>query len=217
MQIKARAAELGLDIDFRGAIDHLSPDVHGYKVSIRTPEMHCAPARGSMLATGYPDMSARHSPGACQRQPERCGGHNDSRGPGNGQVGPWWVAFCVRAAVCTSSICCVTGSQCIPMPRKFRRKHHEAVALVCAVARHPENAFFEQFKNCLIYDDGDDFVRCEHLDGKCLTHKAAMVFAQVDHRVPTNNTMPIISAVVTSPNDSVCRRVIQAVEACHRE
>lgn len=31
-QIKARAADLGLDIDFRGAIDHLSPEVHGYKV-----------------------------------------------------------------------------------------------------------------------------------------------------------------------------------------
>ena len=28
------------------------------------------------------------------------------------------------------------------------------------VARHPENAFFEQFKNCLIYDSSDDFVRC---------------------------------------------------------
>jgi hypothetical protein len=27
------------------------------------------------------------------------------------------------------------------------------------VARHPENAFFEQFKACLIYDSSEDFVR----------------------------------------------------------
>jgi hypothetical protein len=32
LQIKARAAELGLDIDFKGATDHLSEHVHGYKV-----------------------------------------------------------------------------------------------------------------------------------------------------------------------------------------
>lgn len=28
------------------------------------------------------------------------------------------------------------------------------------VARHPENAFFEQFANCLVYDSSADFVRC---------------------------------------------------------
>ena len=32
MQIKAKAGELGLDIAFKGAIDHLDGAIHGYKV-----------------------------------------------------------------------------------------------------------------------------------------------------------------------------------------
>jgi digalactosyldiacylglycerol synthase len=28
------------------------------------------------------------------------------------------------------------------------------------VAKHPENAFFQQFAGALIYDNSEDFVRC---------------------------------------------------------
>lgn len=41
LQIKARAAELGLDIDFKGATDHLSEHVHGYKVRTAVICDHC--------------------------------------------------------------------------------------------------------------------------------------------------------------------------------
>lgn len=83
-EIKARAAQLGLDIDFRGAIDHLSPDVHGYKVLVNA-------SLSDVVATTTAEALA---------------------------MGKWVL-----------------------------------------VARHPENAFFEQFKNCLIYESSDDFVR----------------------------------------------------------
>lgn len=83
-EIKARAAELGLDVDFRGATDHLSEHVHGYKVLVNA-------SLSDVVATTSAEALA---------------------------MGKWIL-----------------------------------------VARHPENAFFEQFKNCLIYDSSEDFVR----------------------------------------------------------
>jgi digalactosyldiacylglycerol synthase len=62
------------------------------------------------------------------------------------------------------------------------------------VARHPENAFFEQFKNCLIYDSSNDFVRC--VVRNCLIRSASFEYAPL----------------------SRCKASgLQALEACDRE
>ena len=113
LQIKARAGELGLDIDFKGATDHLSEHVHGYKV------------RSAVICDhhGHQAHSANTS-------------DSDVRCPGQ---------VLVNASL--SDVVATTSAEALAMGKWI------------LVARHPENAFFEQFKNCLIYDSSDDFVR----------------------------------------------------------
>lgn len=72
------------------------------------------------------------------------------------------------------------------------------------VARHPENAFFEQFKNCLIYDSSDDFVRCVVRNlprGQCITapvvicgHDAKLLVCRLWKHAIENEPPPLVQA-----------------------
>ena len=81
-QIKAKATDLGLDMDFLGAKDHAEPCMRGYRVLVN-------PSTSDVVATTSAEALA---------------------------MGKW---------------------------------------LLCA--RHPENAFFEQFHNALIYSNQEEF------------------------------------------------------------
>lgn len=58
LQIEARAQELGLDISFKGPIDHLSPNVHGYKVRRNMRNAHCLSVRTAGRAPACRRMAA---------------------------------------------------------------------------------------------------------------------------------------------------------------
>jgi hypothetical protein len=72
------------------------------------------------------------------------------------------------------------------------------------VAQHPENAFFEQLKNCLIYDSSDDFVRCVVRNlphWQCITepvvicgHEAKLLVCRLWKHAIENEPPPLVQA-----------------------